>query len=326
MMKGVYHMKKIGILTSGGDSPGMNAAIRAAVRSATTRGYEVYGIYDGYRGLIADKMELLNRKSVSDMASKGGTMLGSARLPEFKNPEVLDQAVEVLKKRGIESLIVIGGDGTYRGAQALSAKGISCIAIPGTIDNDISSTELTIGFDTALQTIIENVDKLRDTSSSHHRCSVVEVMGNHCGDLALIAGITTGAEIIITSETKFDLNDVIEKLKYYDEVKQKNHAIVIISEKMTNVYDLAKAISQYTGFSGRATVLGHIQRGGSPTGLDRMLATVMADKAVERIDQGYSSECVCLREGKIVALDIDLALSLEKTDRSELVNLHHRLV
>lgn len=319
-------MRKIGVLTSGGDSPGMNAAIRAVVRSATNLGYEVYGIYDGYKGLVENRMVMLNRKSVSDMIIKGGTMLGSARLPEFKEPEVLQKGVEVLKSRGIDGLVVIGGDGTYRGAQALSAQGISCMALPGTIDNDISSTELSIGFDTALQTIIENVDRLRDTSSSHHRCSVVEVMGNRCGDLALFSGITTGAEIIITSETGFDLDEVIEKLKYYDEVKQKNHAIVIISEKITNVEELAKAISDRTGFSGRATVLGHIQRGGSPTGMDRLLATAMGDKAVQQISQGHSSECICLQKGKIVAIDIDEALSMPKQNREDLVELHDRLV
>lgn len=319
-------MRKIGILTSGGDAPGMNAAIRAIVRSATSRGYEVFGIYDGYKGLVENRMVQLNRKSVSDLIIKGGTMLGSARLPEFKEPEVLQQGVEILKSRGIDSLVVIGGDGTYRGAQALSRAGISCIGLPGTIDNDINCTDYTIGFDTALQTIIENVDKLRDTSSSHHRCSVVEVMGNHCGDLAIYAGITTGAEIIITPETPFDLDSVIEKLNFFDQVKQKNHAIVIISEKITNVEELAKAIDERTGFAGRATVLGHLQRGGSPTGADRLLATQMGDKAVERISEGHSSECICSIDGEIVAIDIEKALAMEKKDRKELLELHSRLV
>ncbi len=326
IIKGEDLMKKIGVLTSGGDSPGMNAAIRAVVRAATARGYEVYGIYDGYQGLVENRMVLLNRKSVSDMTSKGGTMLGSARLPEFKEEEVQEKAVQILKSRGIDGLVVIGGDGTYKGAQALSQKGVACMALPGTIDNDIDCTEYTIGFDTALQTIIENVDKLRDTSSSHHRCSVVEVMGRHCGDLALFSGITTGAEIIITPDTGFDLDEIIERLKYYDQVKQKNHAIVIISENLTDVEALAKAISEKTGFSGRATVLGHIQRGGSPTGMDRLLATQMADKAVERISEGYSGECICLQANKIVALGIDEALNMPTRNRLDLVNLHHRLV
>lgn len=319
-------MRKIGVLTSGGDSPGMNAAIRAVVRAATSRGFEVYGIYDGYRGLIEDRMVSMTRKTVSDMINKGGTMLGSARLPEFKNPEVIDGAVEILKNRGIDGLVVIGGDGTFRGAQALSHRGISCMALPGTIDNDISATEYTIGFDTALQTIIENVDKLRDTSSSHHRCSVVEVMGNRCGDLAIYSGITTGAEMIITSDTGYDLETVIERLKYFDHVKQKNHAIVIISEKITDVYQLAREISAKTGFSGRATILGHIQRGGSPTAFDRLLATRMGDKAVQRIAEGYSSECICMVHNEIVAIDIDEALKQVKRESKELVTLHERLV
>lgn len=319
-------MRKIGVLTSGGDSPGMNAAIRAVVRSATSLGYEVFGIYDGYKGLVENRMVPLDRKSVSDMIIKGGTMLGSARLPEFKDPEILQKGVKNLKAEGIEGLVVIGGDGTYRGAQALSKAGIACIALPGTIDNDISATDFTIGFDTALQTIIENVDKLRDTSSSHHRCSVIEVMGNRCGDLAIYSGITTGAEIIITNETGYDLDKVIEKLKYYDEVKAKNHAIVIISEKITNVYDLAQEISARTGFSGRATILGHIQRGGSPTGMDRLLATAMGDKAIERLDQGFSSECICVKNGKVVAIDIHEALNMKKESVQELIELHDRLV
>lgn len=319
-------MRKIGVLTSGGDSPGMNAAIRAVVRSSTARGYEVFGIYDGYRGLVENRMVNLNRHSVSDLIIKGGTMLGSARLPEFKLSETPDFAANILRNRGIDSLVVIGGDGTFRGAQALSHRGISCIALPGTIDNDIAATDYSIGFDTALQTIIENIDKLRDTSSSHHRCSVVEVMGNRCGDLALYAGITTGAEIIITSDTGYDLDVVIEKLKYYDVVKQKNHAIVIISEKITDAHGLAREISKQTGFSGRATILGHIQRGGSPSAFDRMLATRMGDKAVERISLGHSGECICLVDNSVVAIDIDKALQMQRPDKKQLVELHDRLV
>ena len=319
-------MKKIGVLTSGGDSPGMNAAIRAVVRSSVARGLEVYGIYDGYKGLVEDRMVKLTRFSVSDMIIKGGTMLGSARLPEFKEPEIIDKAVDILKNRGIDGLVVVGGDGTFRGAQALSERGIACIALPGTIDNDIAATEYSIGFDTALQTVIENVDKLRDTSSSHHRCSVIEVMGNRCGDLALYSGITTGAEIIITSDSEFKLETVIEKLNYFDLVKQKNHAIVIISEKITDVYQLAKEISKQTGYSGRATVLGHIQRGGSPTAFDRLLATRMGDKAVERIVEGFKSECICLVNNEIVAVDINEALNTPEPNRKQLVELHERLV
>lgn len=317
---------KIGVLTSGGDSPGMNAAIRAVVRSATSRGIEVYGIYDGYRGLVENNMIELTRKSVSDMILKGGTMLGSARLPEFKEESVQLKAVDVCHQRGIKGLVVIGGDGTFKGAAALSNLGINCIALPGTIDNDIASTDYTIGFDTALNTIVENVDKLRDTSSSHHRCSVIQVMGNRCGDLALYAALSTGAEIVITKETGFDEAEMLERLRYYENTKKKNHAIVILSEKITDAELLAQRISENTGFSGRATVLGHIQRGGSPTPFDRILATRMGDKAVERIAAGHRSECICIRDNKIVSIDIDEALSMTNPSRKELFELHDRLI
>ena len=206
-------MNKIGILTSGGDSPGMNAAIRAITRSALYHGLEVYGIYNGYRGLVENNIEPLTRSSVSDIMIKGGTILGSARLPEFKDVEIQKKAVEILNSHGIEALVVIGGDGTYKGAMALTQLGVNCIGLPGTIDNDISSTDFTIGFDTALNTVIECVDKLRDTSSSHHRCSVVEVMGNRCGDLAIYSGLSCGAEIIVTPETGYDEQTVLEQLR-----------------------------------------------------------------------------------------------------------------
>ena len=228
-------MRKIGILTSGGDAPGMNAAIRAVVRSGITRGLEVYGIYDGYEGLVHNNIQKLDRGDVSDIIIRGGTILGSARLEDFKSKEVRQQAVDNLTKHGIEGLVVIGGDGTYRGAMALHEMGINCIGIPATIDNDIVSTDYSIGFDTALNTIIQNVDKLRDTSASHHRCSIIEVMGNRCGDLAIYAGITTGAEVIVSKETGYDESDVLERLRHLEEIKRKRHAFMIISEKITDV-------------------------------------------------------------------------------------------
>ncbi|NMB18584.1 MAG: 6-phosphofructokinase, partial [Erysipelothrix sp.] len=283
-------MKKIGVLTSGGDAPGMNAAIRAVVRSGLSHGLEVYGIYNGYQGLVANDIRKLNRGDVSDVITQGGTLLGSARLDEFKLKEVRERAVENLKSHGIEGLVVIGGDGTFRGAKALSDMGINCIAVPATIDNDVSSTDYSIGFDTALNTIIENVDKLRDTSSSHHRCSVVEVMGNRCGDLALFAAITVGAEVVITKETGYDESEVLERLQYIDQLKRKRHAIVIISEKITDVELLAQKISENTGFSGRSTVLGHIQRGGSPTANDRILATRYGDFALQALLKGETNK------------------------------------
>lgn len=319
-------VKRIGVLTSGGDAPGMNAAIRSVTRVALNQGIEVYGIYDGYRGLVEGYIEPLTRSNVSDILDRGGTILGSARLPEFKDPAVQDAAIAQLKKRGIEALVVIGGDGTYRGALALTEKGINCIGIPGTIDNDITCTDFTIGFDTALNTVVEAVDKLRDTSSSHHRCSVVEVMGNRCGDLALWAGIACGAEIVVTAQTGFEETEVLEQLKEFDIVKKKNHAIVIISEKITDVDAFAKKVSQHTGFAGRATVLGHVQRGGSPTPSDRILASRMGEKAVDLLAAGIGGQCVGIRDNEIVSTPIKEALDLPRASRKKLQNLFDRLV
>ncbi|WP_294562952.1 6-phosphofructokinase [uncultured Traorella sp.] len=319
-------VKRIGVLTSGGDAPGMNAAIRAVVRVANSANIEVYGIYDGYRGLVEGYIEPLTRSDVSDIIDRGGTILGSARLPEFKDEKVQSAGIHQLNKRGIEALVVIGGDGSYRGALALSQAGINCIGLPGTIDNDIPSTDFTIGFDTALHTVVEAVDKLRDTSSSHHRCSVVEVMGNRCGDLALWAGIACGAEIVVTAQTGFEETEVLERLKEFDVIKKKRHAIVIISEKITDVDAFAKKVSLNTGFSGRATVLGHVQRGGSPTPQDRVLASRMGEKAVELLIQGIGGQCVGIKDNQIISVPIEEALDIPRSSRKKLQQLFDRLV
>ncbi|MFV0382043.1 MAG: 6-phosphofructokinase [Breznakia sp.] len=319
-------IKKIGVLTSGGDAPGMNAAIRAVTRVGTSIGLEVYGIYDGYRGMVEGHIKPLTRDSVSDILDRGGTILGSARLPEFKDIEVRKKAVEQLQKHEIEAVVVIGGDGSYRGALALTEMGINCIGLPGTIDNDISSTDETIGFNTALQTVVEAVDKLRDTSSSHHRCSIVEVMGNRCGDLALYSGISSGAEIVITSSTGFEEGEVLNRLREFDLVKKKNHALVVISEKITDVEMFARKVSQFTGFSGRATILGHVQRGGSPTPNDRVLASRMGEKAVDLLMQGIGGQCIGSQQGNIVGVPIEEALHMPAKSRKDLQNLFDRLV
>ena len=298
-------VRKIGVLTSGGDAPGMNSAIRAVTRVALANGIEVVGIRDGYKGLVNGDFVNLTKRDVSDMLDRGGTKLGSARLPEFKDEEVQDKAVNQLKSNGIDAIVVIGGDGSYRGAMALTKKGINCIGLPGTIDNDIAGTDFTIGFDTALNTCVECVDKLRDTSSSHHRCSVVEVMGNHCGDLAVWTALSCGAEVVITPETGYDELDILERLRYLDKAVKKNHAIVIISEKITDAESLARKISLNTGFSGRATVLGHIQRGGSPTPNDRVLAERMGQKAVELLMDGVGGHCVGIIDNKIISMPIE---------------------
>ncbi len=318
-------IRKIGILTSGGDSPGMNAAIRAVTRCALGNGIDVFGIQDGYLGLIEDRMRPFEKSDVSDILSRGGTILGSARLPEFKDPSVQDKACEILKKHEIDALVVIGGDGSYRGAKSLTDKGINCIGLPGTIDNDIPGTDQTIGFDTALNTVVEAVDKLRDTSSSHHRCSVVEVMGNHCGDLAVYSGLSCGAEIVVSPETGYDEEDILDRLRYLDNLG-KNHAIVVISEKICDVEALARKISASTGFSGRATVLGHIQRGGSPTPNDRVLASLMGQKAVDLLVSNIGGHCVGIKENEIVSFPIEEALAMPKSSRKHLYRLFDRLV
>lgn len=318
-------IKRIGVLTSGGDSPGMNAAVRAITKIGINAGLEVFGIYNGYKGMVEGYIEPLTAESVSEILTRGGTVLGSARLPEFKDEEVRKKAIKQLQKRGIEAVVVIGGDGSYRGALELTHMGINCIGLPGTIDNDITCTDYTIGFMTALNTIVDAVDKLRDTSNSHHRCSIVEVMGNRCGDLALWSGIACGAEIIVTSESGFDEQDVLDRLRDLDQIKKKKHAIVIISEKITDVHQFAKRVTLNTGFSGRATVLGHIQRGGSPCPFDRMLASQMAEKAIDLLMQGIGGQCVAIRNNKITAYPIERALVMPSESKKPLTNLFERI-
>ena len=319
-------VKRIGILTSGGDSPGMNAAIRAVTRVGINSGLEVFGIYNGYKGMVEGYIEPLTRETVGEIVNRGGTILGSARLPEFKDIEVRKKAVKQLQKRGIEAVVVVGGDGSYRGALSLTEMGVNCIGLPGTIDNDITCTDYTIRFQTALETCVECIDKLRDTSNSHHRCSIVEVMGNRCGDLALWSGIACGAEIIVTSETGFDEEEVLGRLRDIDLIKKKKHAIVVISEKITEVDQFAKKVSVNTGFSGRATVLGHIQRGGSPCPFDRMLASRMGEKAVDMLMQGIGGQCIAIRNNEIVSIPIKKALGMPHQSNQPLVNLFDRLV
>ncbi len=318
-------IKRIGILTSGGDSPGMNAAVRAITRIGINAGLEVFGIYNGYKGMVEGYIEPLTTESVSEIITRGGTVLGSARLPEFKDEAVRKKAIKQLQKRGIEAVVVIGGDGSYRGALELTHMGINCIGLPGTIDNDITCTDFTIGFMTALETVVDAVDKLRDTSNSHHRCSIVEVMGNRCGDLALWSGIACGAEIVVTSESGFDEQDILDRLRDLEQIKKKKHAIIIISEKITDVHQLAKKVTLNTGFSGRATVLGHIQRGGSPCPFDRMLASQMGEKAIDLIMQGKGGQCVAIRNNKITSFPIERALVMPSESKKPLTNLFERL-
>lgn len=304
-------MKKIGVLTSGGDAPGMNAAIRGVVRTALYYGYEAYGIYDGYKGLVENKIKQLHRNDVGQILTHGGTILGSSRLPEFKEESVRQIAVNNLKNLGIDTLVVIGGDGTYRGAMELNKMGIKCIALPGTIDNDIASTEYTIGFFTALDTAIWAIDKLRDTSFSHQRCTVVEVMGRNCGDLSIFSGIACGAEIVITKETGFNREEVLAQIRGA-KAKGKRHLIIVVAENMLNVFELAKDIQANTEYETRASVLGHIQRGGNPSSFDRILASKMGAYAVELLKKDIYGMAVCSHGIEIDHIEIDQALNKVK--------------
>ncbi|MDD3477456.1 MAG: 6-phosphofructokinase [Candidatus Izemoplasmatales bacterium] len=302
---------KIGVLTSGGDAPGMNAAIRAVVRTALHYGMEAYGVYDGYRGLVEGKIKKLERNDVGQILTHGGTILGSSRLKEFKEKYVREIAIANLKEHGIDALVTIGGDGTYRGAQALTEMGINCIGLPGTIDNDIASTEYTIGFFTALNTAIDAIDKLRDTSFSHQRCSVVEVMGRDCGDLSVYAGISCGAEIVITKETGFDKEKILKQVSHAKAIG-KRHLIIVVAEHITDVFELAKDVEEHSGYEARATVLGHVQRGGSPAAFDRILASKMGSYAVELLRQGLGGKAVTSDGLKIGHCDIEVALNMKR--------------
>ena len=308
----VKSIHKIAVLTSGGDAPGMNATIRSIVRAGIDSGLSVYGIEDGYRGLVEGRVYEMDRNAVTNIINRGGTILGSARLPEFSKDEVAQIAVEQLHNRGIEAVITIGGDGTYRGALKLTQMGINCVGVPGTIDNDIASTEFTIGFDTAVNTAVDAIDKLRDTSNSHQRCSIVEVMGRYCGDIAFASALAGGADMVITSETGFDLPTVIDMCKKYKE-ENRRHIIIIITEHITDVHELAKKIEEHSGYSARATVLGHIQRGGCPTAYDRNLASRLGAAAVEELVAGKGGLCMGIFDNKVVATPIEDAFKMTKS-------------
>lgn len=301
-------MKRIGVLTSGGDSPGMNAAIRAVVRKAIYHNVEVYGVYYGYSGLISGQIEKLEIGSVGDIIHRGGTMLYTARCEEFKTLEGQKKAIEQLNKFGIEGLVVIGGDGSFQGAKKLTEHGFPCVGVPGTIDNDIPGTDFTIGFDTALNTIIEAIDKIRDTATSHERTYVIEVMGRDAGDLALWAGLADGAETILIPEESYEMADIISRLQR-GHARGKKHSIIIVAEGVGSGIDIGKEIQQKTNLETRVTVLGHIQRGGTPTGSDRVLASRLGAKAVELLLNGEAGKMVGIEKNELVSHDIDAALA-----------------
>jgi 6-phosphofructokinase 1 len=312
-------IKKIGVLTSGGDAPGMNAAVRAVVRTALSKGMEVYGIRRGYVGLISGDIFQMDERSVSDIIHRGGTVLYTARCPEFRTEEGVEKARAKCEELGIEGLVVIGGDGSFRGAADLSAKGVLCVGIPGTIDNDIACTDYTIGFDTAMNTAMEMVDKLRDTSQSHDRCSVVEVMGRGAGHIAVNTGIACGATDIITKEVPYDI-DKIAKVMLEKKSKGKQHFVVIVAEGIGHSQEIATMLQEKTHIETRATILGHVQRCGNPTLRDRVEATRMGYYAVELLEQGIGNRVVGIKDSKLVDYDIQEALQMSKPYDEK---LHH---
>lgn len=305
-------IKTIGVLTSGGDAPGMNAAIRAVVRTAIANGKTVKGIMKGYQGLLSEEIIDMDAHSVSDTIQKGGTILYTARCEEFRTEEGQKKAADICKKNGIDGLVVIGGDGSFRGAQKLSHLGINTIGVPGTIDLDIACTDYTIGFDTAVNTAMEAIDKVRDTSTSHERCSIIEVMGRHAGYIALWCGIANGAEDILLPE-RYDndeqkiINNIIESRK-----KGKKHHIIVNAEGIGHSASMAKRIEAATGMETRATILGHMQRGGSPTCKDRVYASIMGSYAVDLLCEGKSNRVVAYANGQYVDFEIDEALAMKK--------------
>ncbi len=313
-------VKKIGVLTSGGDAPGMNAAIRSVVRAARYRGIEVVGIRRGYAGLIAGDTMELDVRDVSNILHAGGTMLYSARSKEFCTEEGMQKAIAVCKEQGIEGLVVIGGDGSYRGAGDLSARGIPCVGIPGTIDNDITSTDYTIGFDTCINCVVDMVDRIRDTMRSHERCSVVEVMGRHAGYVALHAGIATGATFVMVPEVSSSVVDVIKKIEEGRKLGKSNF-IVIVAEGVGNAEEMSRYIQETTGIVTRATILGHVQRGGSPTSRDRVLASQYGNFAVELLAAGKSNRVVGMRKDELVDYDLHEALAMKKEFPMDLYNM-----
>ena len=305
-------VRTIGVLTSGGDAPGMNAAIRSVVRTALHSGINVKGIRRGYMGLLEEDIIDMDSRSVSEIIQRGGTILYTARCPEFVKPEGQDKGAAICKKHGIDGLVVIGGDGSFKGAQALARRGVNTVGLPGTIDLDIACTEYTIGFDTAVNTAMQTIDKVRDTSTSHERCSIIEVMGRNAGYIALWCGIANGAEDILIKE-RYDydeqriINSIIEKRKL-----GKKHYIIINAEGIGDSYGMAKRIEAATGMETRATIIGHAQRGGSPTAIDRVYASAMGAKAVDLLAAGNSNRIVAYRDGKFVDYDIEEALAMTK--------------
>lgn len=319
------NIRTIGVLTSGGDAPGMNAAIRAVVRVGSYYGLRVMGVKRGYNGLINGDLVEMNARSVSETLQRGGTILQTARCLEFKTDEGVRKAFQVAKIFGIDGLVVIGGDGSFKGAKALCEAGLPTIALPGTIDNDISCSEYTVGYDTCLNTVKDAVDKIRDTAQSHERCSIIEVMGRAAGYIAIQAGIACGAEVILIPEKKWTFDEDVLRPILESKSRGKKHSIIIVAEGIGGVIEMAKEIEKKTGIESRATILGHVQRGGSPTVRDRVIASEMGGMAVELLLAGKQNRIVCMRDHKIVDVDIQEGLAMEKSLPQQLVELAKKL-
>ncbi|HIV47904.1 MAG TPA: 6-phosphofructokinase [Candidatus Acutalibacter stercorigallinarum] len=304
--------KSIAVLTSGGDAPGMNAAVRAVVRTGLNFGMTVYGVKRGYNGLLTGDLHEMNMRSVSDIMQHGGTALFTARSPEFNTPEGVQKAADMCREKGIDGVVVIGGDGSFRGARDLTGAGILTIGVPGTIDNDIACTDYTIGYDTALNTAMEMIDRIRDTTESHDRCSVVEVMGRRCGDIALNTGVAVGALTTLVPEIPYDFQkDVIDRIKLAQSTG-KRHYIIVVAEGVGHTQELAERIQKETGIETRATILGHVQRGGAPTLRDRVVASRMGYHAVELLEKGIGNRVVAMKGEQIVDFDITEALNMPR--------------
>ena len=310
-------VKRIGVLTSGGDAPGMNACIRAVVRSSLARGIECVGIRRGYAGLIAGDFVEMDNSSVSRIINRGGTILYSARCDEFRTEEGQRKAANTCKLLGLDGLVAIGGDGTFRGAQDLSKFGISVVGIPGTIDNDINCTDYTIGFDTAANTAVECIDKLRDTMQSHERCAVVEVMGRHAGYLALYVGVAVGATAVLVPEHPYDFKVQVADNIRHARLNGKTNFMIVVAEGAASAVEVGRQIQEELALDPRVTILGHIQRGGSPTAKDRVMATRMGYEAVRVLAEGKTNRVICAKDDQIIDLDIDEGLAMKKTLNSE---------
>ena len=313
--------KSIAVLTSGGDAPGMNAAVRAVVRAGINKGMRVYGVYRGYNGLLNGDVQEMNLRSVSDIIGFGGTMLYTARSEEFATPAGIKKAADFCRSIDVSGVVVIGGDGSFKGARALTNAGINCIGIPGTIDNDIACSEYTVGFDTAMNTAFQMVDRIRDTAQSHDRCSIVEVMGRRCGDIALQTGIATGATAILVPEIPYNIErDVIQRIVNTQKTGKK-HFIIVVAEGVGKVAELANYIENRLGIETRATILGHVQRGGSPTLRDRVVASEMGFRAVELLEKNLGNRVVAMKDGKIIDLDINEALDMQRVFDEDLYKI-----